>query len=501
MKILLINPYLTYYKASIEKERPTLNEPLGLGYLASCLMKYGYEVSILDAVATGNNEMKDGDYFIFGMKKEDIKGEIKKFNPDVVGITSMYTLHAKAAHDTARFVKEVKDVPVIVGGSHASVFFSELLHDKNIDIVVIGEGEETFLDLVRHLEKGKSIKNVDGTAIKYKGKIKINKERLLIKNLDDIPFPARELMPMELYMNDWYRQRMAMRPPRANIVTSRGCTGRCPFCSIHSIWHHTWRGRSAENVVDEIEILVKKYGAKEIAFQDDNVSLDKNRMGRICDLIIKRKLNIRWCTPNGIAIWTLDEKLIDKMKKSGCYKLTFGIETACLEIQKFINKTHINLERAKEIIKYCNKKGIWTHSTFIIGFPYETREQIQQSIDYAMSTDLDMATFYMATPYPGTIMWDIYKKEGLLPPEEKILEWTTTPDTDPLNTKYLDGKEIQELRNKAHARFYADRRKKFLNPLRILRKVHSIEEFKYMLKLAGVSGTVMKELAEDKTIK
>ncbi len=493
MRILLINPYQTYYKVNLGGQ-PMFDEPLGLGYLASYLISNGYEVRILDTLAIENvNVEQDGDYFNYGMKKKDIKRAIKAYNPDIVGITSMYTLHSKAVHDIAKIVKEVKNILVVVGGSHASILPSWILSDKNIDLVVIGEGEETFLDIVKHLEKGRSISKIPGTAIRKNGKVKINKPRPFIKDIDSIPLPARHLLPMNLYLNDWYRQRMAMKPPRANMITSRGCLFNCVFCSIHSVWQHSWRGRSPENVVDEIEILVNKYGAKEIAFQDDNVSLNRNRMESICDLIIERKLNIRWCTPNGIAIWTLNKKLIDKMRKSGCYKLTFGIETGCLETQKFVRKSQINLKKAKNIIKYCNKKGLWTHSAFIIGFPYETLEQIRETINYAISTDLDMVTFWIATPYPGTDLYNVYKKENLLP-TGNMLEWMAAVDKAACNTKHLTAEKIQELRNRAHQKFYSDRKRKFLNPLRILKKIKSFEELKYALKLASVSRTVLKEL-------
>jgi magnesium-protoporphyrin IX monomethyl ester (oxidative) cyclase len=476
------------------EESPTFDEPLGLGYLASYVINQGHEVKILDTLISKHVE-RDGDFYIYGMRKEDIKKGIREYKPDIVGIASMYTLHSKAVHDIAKIVKEInKDLPVVVGGSHASILPDWILSDKNIDMVVMGEGEETLLDIIKHIENGKSINDIPGTAIREKGKIKINKLRPLIANIDSIPYPARDQLRMDLYMNDYYRKRMAMRPPRANMVTSRGCFGNCVFCSIHAVWKHQWRGRSPEDVVNEIQLLKEIYGAKEIAFQDDNISLNRDRMEAICDGIIEKKLNIRWCTPNGIAIWTLDKPLIDKMKKSGCYKLTFGIETGCPETQKFIRKTQINLNKAKEIIKYCNKKGIWTHSAFVIGFPYETRENIKETIKYAVSTDLDMATFWIATPYPGTDLYTIWNKEGLLPPKEKMLEWTSSVERASNNTKYLTAEEIQHLRAEAHSIFFSDRKKKFLNPLRIMRKIRSVEELRYALKLTLLSGKVLKEL-------
>jgi magnesium-protoporphyrin IX monomethyl ester (oxidative) cyclase len=496
MKVLLINPPWTSYKTTIDFF--SIDEPLGLGYLGAYLRKFGFDVQIFDAFALGANPShfeRMGDYYMYGLSMRDIKATVKNVKPDLVGISSMYTLHSKGVHETAKAVKEVfPDVPVVVGGSHASVLTDWILKDTHIDVVAMGEGEETLLDIAKHVESGRRLRNIKGTALRGKEKIIINKPRPFIENLDTIPFPARDLMPMTLYLNDWYRTKMSMRPPRANMVTSRGCFGQCVFCSIHNIWKHTWRGRSAENVLEEIELLKKDYGVNEIAFQDDNVSMNPERMEAICDGLIDRKLNIKWCTPNGIAIWTLNEKLIDKMKKSGCYKLTFGIETGCPETQKFIRKSQINLQRAQEIIKYCNRKGIWTHSAFIIGFPYETREQINQTIDFAVKSDLDMATFWISTPYPGTDLYGIYDKEKLLPPKEKMFEWMAAVDTASCNTKHLTATQIQQIRNEAHTRFYNSRIRKFMNPLRILRKAHTPEEIRYGLKLAGVSTTLLTEL-------
>lgn len=493
-KILLINPPIT----SFARERPniTLDEPLGIAYIAAMLMKNNYEVKILDCVARDpNNVEKDGMFFRYGLSLQGIKDFVKEYDPDIVGITSMFTIHAKGVHDTAKAVKEVKDIPVVVGGAHPSSLPNWVLKDGNIDINIIvkGEGEYTFLDIVKNLENDGDLNDIDGTIVKEKnGQLKFNKPREYA-DIDSIPEPARQLLPMDKYLSDSNRFKTAMKPPRANVVTSRGCAFNCIFCSIHSIWGHKWRGRDPVKVVDEIEYLKKIYKIGEVAFQDDNVSLDRDRMEKICDEIIKRKLKIRWCTPNGIAIWSLDKSLIKKMKKAGCYKLTFGIETGCPETQKFIRKTQVNLEKAKDIIQYCNKIGLWTHSAFIIGFPNETREQIEQTINFAISTDLDMATFWAATPYPATDLYNVYENLGLLP-KNRELEWMPAVDKPACNTTHLTIKELEDHRIEAHRRFYTDRKRKFLNPLRLLRKIKSIDDIKYAYKLAKASRGMIGEL-------
>ena len=198
---------------------------------------------------------------------------------------------------------------------------------------------------------------------------------LKLISVNDLPFPARDLLNMQNYLEHPLNAIGTMRSPATDIITSRGCPFNCVFCSVHTIWGKTWRGRSAKNVVDEIEQLIKDYGIKQIRFQDDNISLDKKRMHEICDEIINRKLNIKWDTPNGIAIWTLDEELLRKMKKSGYYRLAPSIESGSCETIKFINKP-IDYEHVNKILKLADKIGLWTVSPFIIGFPYETMEDI-----------------------------------------------------------------------------------------------------------------------------
>lgn len=502
MKILLINPPLTTF----EKEVPyiTMDEPLGIAYIAAVLVKNNYEVKILDCVAENpTNVEKDDGFYRHGLGLEKIKDFVREYNPDIIGITSMFTLHAQGVYSIAKAVKEAKDVPVVVGGAHPSSLPNWVFEDKNvgIDIIVKGEGEFTFLEIVRKLEDGENIKDIDGTIVKGEdGKVKFNKPREYA-DIDSLPEPARNLLPMDKYLGDKNRFKTAMKPPRANMVTSRGCAYRCIFCSIHSIWGNKWRGRDPIKVVDEIEFLKNNYGISEIAFQDDNVSLDRNRMEKICDEIIKRKLNIKWCTPNGIAIWSLDKPLLDKIKKSGCYKLTFGIETGCPDTQKFIRKTQVDLEKSKEIIKYCNEIGLWTHSAFVIGFPEETKEQIEETIKFAISTDLDMATFWLATPYPATDLFNVYETLGLLP-KNMDTRWASAVDRAACDTKYLTIDELGDIRVEAHKRFYDNRKIKFLNPLRILGKINSIDDIRYLFRLlksaTGLLGELGTKHVEDK---
>ncbi len=388
-------------------------EPMGLMYLAAYVREHSScRVRIFDVFAeTGFNGRS---------QKADIekllKKELEDFKPDLVGISSMFSIYHQSLHDVAEIVKLIdKNVFVIAGGAHVSSFPEGVLKDDHIDAVVKGEGERVLAEAVNALSEGKEMSQVAGVMIKgIVGAVR-DKASMFIEDLDTIPFPARDLVNMEAYFNDQYTREHSMRFPCGVIISSRGCPFDCVYCAIHCVWQHTYRMHGSQKVVDEIVFLVEKYGVREIAFYDDNLTFSKKRMIAICDEIVRRKIDIRWCTPNGVAISTLDEEVLAKMKRSGCYKLTFGIETGSLQTQKFIRKTYIDLKRAKEIISYCNKLGILTHSSFIIGFPFETEQDIMQTIDYATSCGLDMAAFYLACPYPGTDLYNIYRQEGLIP--------------------------------------------------------------------------------------
>lgn len=473
MKVLLLHSFL-----SVLADDPTGISPvLGLAYIASYLKKNGVDVKIIDAAAEGiNHKIKVGNKIRFGLSEKEIKKRIKAFSPDIVGITCISTPHSSDAHQAARIVKEVNGkILVIMGGAHPSSNPQEVLKDKNIDIAVRGEGEVTFLEIIRKFEKGEKLDNVLGTFIRKGRNIFGNPPRPLIENIDSLPFPARDLLPMAVYFNeDKKNSQYEMRNRVTSMVTSRGCPGDCVYCSVKVIWGRLWRGRSPKNVVDEIESLIKDYKVNGISFLDDSISVNAQRLEGICDEIIKRKLDIKWTTPNGIAIWLLSKEQIKKMKEAGCYRLTFGLESGNKEIlNNFIGK-YYDYKKAKELISYCSSIGLWTVGTFIIGFPYETRKQIEDTIRFAISTDLDFAVFYIANPRKGTAMYEIYKQEGLLPEEgdTSIIRGT--------KTKIFSHEELISLQSEAFNRFLRSRLK---NIWKLFSKIRSPEDLFYTLKL------------------
>ena len=494
MNILLIFPPSTIYGADLTT--PAVVPPLGLCYLGGYLEKHGYKnVTILDARSLSKGRViREGNRALYGLKDDEIVEYIKKVDPDVIGISCMYTAYSGDTHRLAQTIKNMdKKIPIVVGGAHASTFPDLVLKDTNVDIVSHYEGEETFLEVVRSIENNKGFADVKGISYRENGAVIKNPAREFIEDLDTIPFPARHLVDMDLYLDN-EPTTFGMRAPATTFITSRGCPQSCVFCTIKTVWDDmNFRSRSPKNVVDELEHLNKEYGIEEFYWMDDAAGTSKKRLIEICDEIIERKLDIKWTTPNGIAHWYLDEKVLDKMKAAGCYRVTFGMESGNLETRKYIGKP-FPLEQATKMLAHANKIGLWTICTFIIGFPVEDEESIMDTIDYACSCGTDMAVFYLLCPHPGTDVYQDFQKDGLLDfehildpasfnSEQDFEEIGTRLGGSGASTNHLSPTQINDYVNLAYKRFFKNRLMNALNPVRTLRKIHSFEDLKYTIKV------------------
>lgn len=494
MDILLINPYYSQKKEYFSFYKPT--PPLGLMYLASYLRKFGLESKILElGVFDIQKAIISKDRVRFGLPDRKIISLLKKEKPKIVGITNMYSVYYRDVMEIAQTIKKFnRRIKVVIGGNHASSYFNFILKDKNIDFVVIGEGEKTFLELCQTLlNKKKSFRRIKGIAYNQKGKIVKTPPREMIANLDEIPFPARDLIDFKKYLAKESDTPYSMRYPSAGLITSRGCPGNCVYCTVKAVWRRTWRGRNPESVVDEIEMLMQKYGIREISFLDDSASVNKKRWSAICDEILKRKVDVKWTTPNGIAHWTLDKPTMKKMYQAGCYRVTFGIESGNPKTRKFLGKPY-PLSQAKEMIEYANKLGMWTICTNIIGFPYEKMNSIRDTIEFAKKSGTDFATFYLLIPQPTSDVYQYFRKEDLLNfdrffeelkiDEEEFERINYILNETGADTKYFKKEELREIQKKAYREFIIYRGLSYLfNPRRILNKINSREDLAYVLKL------------------
>lgn len=492
MNVLLIQPPLTLLSHEIYSVVP----PLGLAYIGAVLENAGHKVEIIDSVALNwKSPLRIGDKIHIGLKWDDIGLYIKRSKPDVVGVSCSFSSQSHNAHRVAQLAKAYDDeVPVIFGGAHPSALPESVLKDRNVDYVVIGEGEATTLDLLRSVKEGASLRKIDGCAYKEGPEIKVNPRRQFIQDLDSLPLPAHHLLPMKKYFDAKSSHGPElMRTPFTSMITSRGCPFNCVFCSIHAIWGHRWRPRSPENVLLEIEHLVDTYGIRELHFEDDNLTLDRKRIEKICGMILERGLDIKWTTPNGVAIWTLDKPLLQMMRKSGCYKLCFGIESGDADTLKFIRKP-IKLLQAEKVIKWANEVGIWTHGFFVIGFPYESKEAIDRTLNFAVKSDLDFASFFIATPYPGTDLLNTVKKEGMINDHVNFGDLRVSEAA--VRTKHFTNEQLNSLQREMYISFFKRRISAYLEPRKLvsrLKRISSTDDIVFLSRLLSRFTKIVKK--------
>lgn len=413
MKVLLIQPPFTILRTESKKCHP----PLGLAYLAAAL-KENCEVFILDALAEGYEEEQiiNKSYLRYGLSFENIKKKIIAISPDIIGISCLFSAQFGNVSKLCQIVKEIdKRIITVLGGAHPSAVPEEVLKDDSIDFVVIGEGEISLKGLIECIGSKKNIQDIDGMGFKYNGSIRINRRKGYQENLDEIPFPCWDIFPLKKYFNiNNPHGSPARRTPFLPVITSRGCPFKCVFCSIYNIWGRNFRVRSAENVLLELDYLVNRFGVKEILFEDDNLTLDKERAKQIFREIINKKLDLTWSTPNGIAVQTLDEEILELMKESGCYAVSIGIESGDEYVLKNIIEKPIALSRVKPVVKKAKSLGLETTAFFVVGFPGETRAQLKNTFRFAEDLEADNVNFFFATPLPGTRLLKLCEERGLI---------------------------------------------------------------------------------------
>ena len=419
MRFCLINPPRIQPKLW---GKPSILQPIDMAYVAAVLEKE-HEVMIIDAANEGWNNLEEMDATKYrqGLRNDEIKNRVKRFAPDAVGINIPFCGWWKPAYEVASMVKNIdENIVTVLSGLHPSARAAECLSYPNVDYVVIGEPELTVQELARELEQGeKDLKQVKGIGYVKNKKVVITSPRPAIEDLDSLPFPARHLLPMQTYFEAVKEipLRGEIRKPWATVVTSRGCPFHCVFCSIHTIMGRKWRGRSPENVVDEIEQVVQTYHVKQIDFVDDNMTLDRKRMETICDLIVQRGLNIEWYTPNGVRADGLDEPLLRKMKASGCKKIRIAPESGVQRVVDEIIKKNLDLKKVENAVIASRKVGIKVGCFFIIGLIGETKEDIIATINFAYKLrhlGADAFYFSYATPLYGTELYEQAKRGGFI---------------------------------------------------------------------------------------
>lgn len=392
MKLLLISPPMgdLYERAKVKllvPEYPSLT----LATLAAMARGAGSEAKILDLSISQSPE-------------DELRQTLTAFSPDIVGIT-FTTPKFDQMQTIAGMVKEYnKGIRVVVGGPHATADPTGTLAVPSVDMVVGGEGDYTIVDILQGKDPGeiKGIYYKDGAGVHETPK------RDPITDLDSLPYPAWDLIDIRKYKVPYPYSR---KNPVGPMEASRGCPFACVYCN-KLVFGRTFRHKGVERVVDEMEHLAN-IGFREIHIQDDGFSTDLNHAKAVCDEILKRGLDIPWNLPNGIRVDRVDRELLDKMYASGCYRVTFGVESGDPAVLKEINKK-IDLEQVRRAFRWAREAGIETHAAFMLGLPGQDEASIKRSIEFAKELDPDYAKFNITIPLPGTNLYNAWKEARYL---------------------------------------------------------------------------------------
>jgi anaerobic magnesium-protoporphyrin IX monomethyl ester cyclase len=419
MRVCLINPPRIQPKIW---GKPNVVPPIGLAYVAAVLEK-DHDVCIIDSPTEGRRNLKevDGTTYRVGLSNKEMADRVRRWSADVVVIEIPFSGWAKAAFEVASAVKSIdEDIVTVLIGMHPSARPEDCLKNSDVNFVVIGEPENTVFELVDALEKDAGgFKEINGIGFVKDGVPVFTSPRPVIEDLDSLPFPARHLLPMSQYFAVVKETplRGEVSKPWTLVVTSRGCPYKCVFCTHHVVWGRKWRGRSPENVVDELEKIITAYGVQQVDFLDDNMTFDRVRMERICDLIVERGLRFEWFTPNGVRADTLDENLLRKMKRSGCKKIRVAPESGVQRVVDQIIGKNLDLKSVEHAVALCKKVGIKVGCFFVIGLIGETKEDIKATINFAYKLrqlGADSFVFSIATPVYGTKLYEQARQGGFL---------------------------------------------------------------------------------------
>ena len=405
--------------------------PLHLMYLGASLRQDGYDVRLME-----DNLDQRG--------PEGTAREVVREDPLIVGITAATATVNEAYRYAEEIKRECPNAKIVMGGPHVTFLSVETLQEcPALDAVCVGEGEATICELMSRAEAGKGLEDVKGIAYRDDGRIVQNGPRELIKDIDSIPEPARDLLDMKRCVDQ-------NGEPIGTIVTSRGCVFGCNYCASSRIMGRRFRARRPEKIVDELESVSGKYGIEYFEFLDDNFVLDRRRAIAVAREIRNRGLDIGFVASSRVD--TIDRELLGELRSSGLNSIYYGIESGCQRVLDLMNKG-IRVENAVDAVKDAKEEKVRVVGSFILGYPGETLEEMNETVRHAISLDVDMAQFSLLTPYPGTPIWESLRKDGLLADcgfdQYTVLDPVVDYEKLGISTKAVSRKLIE-----AYARFY-----------------------------------------------
>ena len=405
--------------------------PLGLGYVAAALKKSGFQVNLVDCT--------------FLNKKETLE-KIRNSQPNIIGFYSMFSMK-KTTMELARTLKDDCDL-MAVGGPLPTLDPTQYLDVFNV--AVIGEGEKTMVELAEKIENNEEFADVKGTAYKQGGEVKFSEPRAFVENLDELPFPSRELFDNDSYKR--YNQKR-LGYSISPMITSRGCPFSCDFCS-RPIFGQSFRTRSATNIVDEAEAIVD-LDYDRVWFADDCFTLNRKSLMGVCSELVKRNLNVGWECLSRVD--TIDREVASKMRQAGCARVFFGIESGNNDTLRLMKK-RITVEQARKAVYNAKAAGLQAGAFFIIGYPGENDASILDTVRFASGLPLDYMSFTLPYPIPGTALFERVKDNGRL----IVDDWEEPKNWSLIHHKLSYGSNFSEAKlkfaiGKAHLQFYVRR--------------------------------------------
>ena len=404
MKIVLVNMRTSYI----------MSIPFGITYLGAVLRENSHEIRLFDVYPDDN---------IYEIAEE----LVSSFQPDLVGFSVMTTNFYKAKDFASLLKKRFPDAKFCAGGIHPTVRPKETIEKMNLDFVVIGEGEKVLTKICNDFKNNQMLHNIKGVAFKEGDKFYINEGLDIVEDLDTLPFPARELLPVSRYLvpPGYIRSHFLNRV--LSVYTSRGCPARCTFCNSSSIFHRSVRRRSFGNVIKEIEYLVDRYNIDGLYFHDETFTVKPEWVRNICMEL--KHLGLRWGCQTRVNL--VNDELLEVMKDAGCLQIDFGIESASGRVLKSIKKAQTP-EQIKKALDLTKKYGIKSFASFMVGLPGETEEDLIENINFLKKTKPDFTYFNLFTPFPGTEAAEIAIKEGKLSEDYFSRDYDMLLETKPL---------------------------------------------------------------------
>jgi anaerobic magnesium-protoporphyrin IX monomethyl ester cyclase len=405
--------------------------PLGIGYLAAVLEKEGYGVDVVDCQTKK-------------FTKEALENKFRSLNPDIIGITSATVTYLPALDVLKSAKAAVPKALTIMGGPHVTVLDQEAVTESSdLDVVVRGEGEQTLLELARLLSDGnlKDLSQVQGITYKKNSQIIQTPDRPFMADIDSLPHPAHHHFDVNLYK--------LFGVNYMPIITSRGCPSACTFCLARKMCGHSFRGRNPAKVVDELEWLRDEFNAGAFAFYDDTFTFDLKRAHAICDEMQKRKVDLPWDCRTRVD--RVSKELLAKLRATNCQLIHFGVESGSPEMLKLMRKG-TTPELNAQAIKWAKEAGISVAVSLVIGYPTETPEMLQQTIDFLYKTKPDYVYMCEAVPYPGTELATFIKELGL----EADANWNQyREETQVFTNKLLPLEKLEETKKEFYDHYFS----------------------------------------------